>query len=238
MQNIKLEIEYDGTNFYGWSIQPHKRTVRGEIEQKLNQILQEKIKLVVAGRTDTGTHAICQVANFITTSNISTYSIKQALLKLPGDIYIKTATQMPLEFHSRRDAISRIYLYRLLLNRSSLLHTRVWEYTYKLDINRIKNALPLFLGTYRFDLLAHKDTGECKVIRFILTQQADELNFEIEANRFLRRMVRMIIGVLVTLGRGKVDENDIKEALELKGRKPFLCAASCGLYLKEVKYKE
>lgn len=251
MRNVRLEIEYDGSQFYGWEIQPNKRTVRGEIEHKLSEVLQEKIKLTGAARTDAGVHAISQVANFITKSNLTISTIRRALLGLPKDIYIKDVSSVPLEFNARHDAISRTYLYRLLLDRSPLLRTKVWEYKYNLDIQKMKRALPLFIGRHKFDLFSHKDTGECEVQRFILTQSAlceqgehigaSLLIFEIEANRFLHKMVRMIIGALTELGRGKIDEKTIKLALQSSSNQsPFnhspVCAAAHGLYLKEIKY--
>lgn len=242
MQNIKLEIEYDGTNFSGWEIQPNKRTVRGEIERKLCEVLQEKVNLTVASRTDAGVHAICQVANFKTNSKLPISTIKRALLGLPRDIYVKRVTLMPLEFDTRIDATSRVYLYIMLLGRSALLRTRVWEYKYELDISRMERALSMFVGVHRFDLFSCRERGECEVKSFTLTQNSNKIIFEIEANRFLHKMVRMIIGALTEVGRGKIDVEAIKLALDISDSTfnnklcPKVCAPGCGLYLKEVKY--
>ncbi len=234
-QNIKLEIEYDGTNFSGWEIQPNKRTIRGEIEKTLRSLFNEDIKLIGASRTDAGVHALSQIANFRIKTRFPISKIKGALFKLPFDIYIKNVTQVPLEFDARRSAKSKVYFYRLLLERSPLLQKRVWEYKYPLDTKRIEKAMPLFLGVHPFDLFSHKDEGECEIKHLEFTQSSNEVIFEIEGNRFLHRMVRMIIGTLTELGRGKIKAQDIKSALELKGKK-FFCAPPQGLYLKEVKY--
>ncbi len=237
-QNIKIEIEYDGSNFFGWEIQPEKRTIRGEIEKLLKNTLNEDIKLVGASRTDTGVHALAQIANFnlITPSPIS--KIKGILLKLPRDIYVKNVSQVPLEFNIRKNAKSKVYFYRILLGRSPLLQKRVWEYKFKLDIKRVEEVLPLFLGMHRFDLFSYRDEGECEIKQLELMKlknKSNEVIFKIEGNRFLHKMVRMIIGTLTEVGRGKIGIKDIKLALELKGKK-FLCAPPQGLYLKEVKY--
>ena len=235
MQNIKLELEYEGTNFSGWEIQPQKRTIRGEIEHLLHNLLQERVKLIGAARTDAGVHAISQVASFKTKSLLPVSKIKKALLGLPPDIYVKDAVSVPLEFNARRDASLRVYLYRLLLRKSPIERTRVWEYRFKTDIERMKSAFQLFMGLHKFDLFSYKDSGECEIKSVELIENGDEVDFEISANRFLHRMVRMIIGTLTELGRGKISEEDIKSALNLKGRK-WLCAPPQGLYLKEVKY--
>lgn len=262
MRNIRLEVEYDGTDFYGWEIQPNKRTVRGEIEHRLCEILQERVKLIGAARTDAGVHAICQVANFVTKSNLPISTIRRALLGGSPSICVRNVELVPLEFNSRGDATSRIYLYRVLLGRSPLLRTKVWEYpilgkrtwlgTPILDIEKMECALNIFLGRHRFDLFAHRDTGECEVKRFTMATMKSEfpislgdamsnlieLRFEIEATRFLHKMVRMIIGILTELGRDRIDEESIKLALELKGTigHSALCAPAHGLYLKTVKY--
>ncbi|MDI6840339.1 MAG: tRNA pseudouridine(38-40) synthase TruA [bacterium] len=235
MQNIKIELEYDGTNFFGWEIQPKKRTVRSEIENLLQNVLHEKIKLIGAARTDAGVHAICQVANFKTKSSLPITKIKNALFDLPRDIYVKNVIPVPLEFNARRGASSKVYLYKILLGKSPIQRARIWEYTFPLDIEKIKGALQLFIGLHQFDLFSFRDHGECDVKKFELVQNGDEVIFEIEANRFLHKMVRMIIGTLTELGRNKIEIRDIKDALELKGKK-WLCAPPHGLYLKEVKY--
>ncbi|MCK4352647.1 tRNA pseudouridine(38-40) synthase TruA [candidate division WOR-3 bacterium] len=249
MRNIKLEIEYDGTHFAGWEIQPGKRTIRGEIESALGGLLQEPIKLTSASRTDAGVHALCQVANFKTENPLATSKIKNALLGLPRDIYVKNVAPVDLQFNARKDATSRVYLYRLWLGRMPLLRNRVWEYPWPIDIDKIKKALNLFLGIHRFDLFSYRASGECKIKRFELVRPnvavpitserkkcVKEFVFKIEANRFLQRMVRMIIGTLTELGRGKIKEYDVKLALELQGKK-WLSAPPQGLYLKGVKYR-
>lgn len=247
MRNIKLEIEYDGTNFSGWEIQPERKTIRDEIERALGNLLNEDIKLIGASRTDAGVHAISQIANFKTNTKFPVSKIKGALRELLSDIYVKNVAQVPLEFDARKSARSKVYFYRALLGKSPLLQNRVWEYKFPLDTKRIERAIPLFLGVHQFDLFSHKDKGECEIKNFTVgrcddiivpTLHTEELIFEIEANRFLRKMVRMIVGALTEIGRGKIEAEDIELALELKGNPAHKCrsAPPQGLYLKEVKY--
>ncbi|MDD5528571.1 MAG: tRNA pseudouridine(38-40) synthase TruA [bacterium] len=238
MQNIRLEIEYDGMNFYGWEIQPHKRTVRGVLESLLESILQEKIKLVCGARTDTGVHAISQIANFKTETKITPRKIKQALLQLPQDVCVKSVKNMPLNFNAHFDAVSRTYLYKIVIGKSPTRRYGIWEYKFPLDIERIKSVLPLFLGKHRFDFFASKDEGECDIKTLKIIQKKNDLVFEIRADHFLRKMIRLIIGTLTEFGRGYLSEKDIQDAIDCKkNARKFLSAPPQGLYLKEIKYK-
>lgn len=243
MQNIKLKIEYDGTKFYGWEIQPRKRTVRGILESLLKKVLQEKIKLICGARTDKGVHALCQTVNFKTETTLNPAKIKHALLQLPQDIHIKSVTTVPLEFNAHFDGISRTYLYKVALGKSPLRRYGIWEYKFLLDIERIKSILPLFLGTHRFDFFSYKDKGECNIKTLKLIQIYNEfataptLVFEVCADHFLQRMVRMVIGALTEFGRGHIGEEDIKTAIDCKkDAKKFLSAPPQGVYLKEIEY--
>lgn len=237
MQNIKLEIQYDGTKFYGWEIQPNKRTVRGVLESALEKILNEKIKLSCGARTDAGVHAIAQIANFKTRGIIKPEKIKRALFKLPQDIYVKSVTKVFWEFNAHFDAMSRTYLYRMILDKSPIMRAMAWEYKFPLDVEKVNKILPLFVGIHRFDMFSHKDTGECHIKKFTMTHNNNEVIFEISANHFLRRMVRMVIGTTTEFGRGKLTEKHIKTAIDCKkGTTKYLAAPPQGLYLKDIEY--
>lgn len=124
----------------------------------------------------------------------------------------------------------------MVLGESPLRRTGIWEYKFKLDIDRIKSAMPLFLGTHRFDSFSCKDSGECDIKKFTLTNNGSEVVFEISADHFLHRMVRMIIGALTEVGRGKITEKHIKSALNRSNGLKYLSAPPQGLHLKEIKY--
>jgi tRNA pseudouridine38-40 synthase len=235
MQNLKLLIEYDGTFFYGWELQPNKRTVRWEIEKALEKILRQKIKLIAGARLDRGVHAIAQVANFVVEKKVDPYRLRNSLKMLPRDIYVKEVVEVGLNFNARYSAISKTYIYKIKFHRSPLLRWRVWEYPWKVELDKIKEVLPLFLGEHDFSLFSFKDKGTCKIFRFTITPTINGLVFEIEGNRFLHKMVRMIIGSIMEVGRGKATFQEIRDSLSLSGKK-YPSAPPQGLYLKEIKY--
>ena len=242
MRNIKLEIEYDGTDFYGWQIQPKLRTVQGEIQDKLKTILGHKINLIGAGRTDVGVHALGQAANFKTTSEVSKNSIINGLNGLlPDDIVIKRIEEVDLNFNSRYNAKSRLYKYRIYLGRTAIWRKYVWEVLYSLNLENILEATKKIQGEHDFSSFcvaeSTKDNNACRVFSAIWEKSSDELIFKIEADRFLHAMVRSLAGTLIEVGRGYFSVSDFVNIMEAKDRKKAgPTAPACGLYLIEVKY--
>lgn len=242
LRNIKIEIEYDGTNFSGWQVQPKLRTVQGEIENKLKRVLGEKIKLVSAGRTDVGAHALGQVANFKTKSFLNLDSIFCGLNSiLPEDIVIKNRKEVDFDFNSRYDAISRVYRYRIYLGRTALLRNHVWQLGYDVKISDIVKATEKILGKNDFSSFcvakSSKKNNFCNVIYASWKKRKEELIFEIKADRFLHSMVRILVGTLMDVGRGYFSLADFEEILKSKDRKKAgKTAPACGLYLVKVNY--
>jgi tRNA pseudouridine38-40 synthase len=241
-RNIKLEIEYDGTDFHGWQIQPNLRTVQGEIQEKLETILGHNVNLIGAGRTDVGVHAWGQVANFKTTSELDKKSIINGLNGLlPDDIVIKKAQDVNLNFNSRYDAKSRLYKYRIHLGRTAILRNYVWKVSYSLNLENIFEATERIEGEHDFSSFcvaeSTKDNNVCNVFSANWEKSGDELIFKIEADRFLHTMVRSLVGTLVEVGRGYFSVSDFVNIMEAKDRKKAgPTAPACGLYLAEVKY--
>jgi tRNA pseudouridine38-40 synthase len=241
-RNIKLEIEYDGTDFYGWQIQPKLRTAQGEIQDKLETILGHKINLIGAGRTDVGVHALGQAANFKTTNELSKNSIINGLNGLlPDDIVIKRIEEVDLNFNSRYNAKSRLYKYRIYLGRTAIWRKYVWEVLYSLNLENILEATKKIQGEHDFSSFcvaeSTKDNNACRVFSAIWEKSSDELIFKIEADRFLHAMVRSLVGTLVEVGRGYFSVSDFVNIMEVKDRKKAgPTAPACGLYLVEVKY--
>jgi tRNA pseudouridine38-40 synthase len=242
LRNIKLEIEYDGTGFHGWQIQPKLRTIQGEIQDKLKTILGHKINLIGAGRTDVGVHALGQVANFKTTNELSENSIINGLNGLlPDDIVIKRIEEVDLNFNSRYDAKGRLYKYRIYLGRTAILKKYVWEVLYSLNLENILEATKKIQGEHDFSSFcvaeSTKDNNTCRVFSAIWEKSEDELIFKIEADRFLHAMVRSLVGTLIEVGRGYFSVSDFVNIMEAKDRKKAgPTAPACGLYLIEVKY--
>ena len=242
LRNIKLEIEYDGTNFHGWQIQPKLRTVQGEIQEKLKTILGHEVNLIGAGRTDVGVHALGQVANFKTTSELDKNSIINGLNGLlPGDIVIKEIEEVDLNFNSRYNAKSRLYNYRIHLGRTAILRNCVWEVLYSLDLENIFEVTKKIEGKHDFSSFcvaeSTKDNNICQVFSANWEKSGDELIFKIEADRFLHTMVRSLVGTFIEVGRGYFSVSDFVNIMEAKDRKKAgPTAPACGLYLVEVKY--
>jgi tRNA pseudouridine38-40 synthase len=241
-RNIKLEIEYDGTDFHGWQIQPKLRTVQKEIQDKLETILGHKVNLIGAGRTDVGVHALGQVANFKTTSELDKNSIINGLNGLlTDDIVIKRIEEVDLNFNSRYDAKSRLYKYRIYPGRTAILRKYVWEVLYSLSLESIFEATKRIEGEHDFSSFcvaeSVKNNNTCRVFSAIWEKSIDELICKIEADRFLHAMVRSLVGTLVEVGRGYFSVSDFVNIMEAKDRrKAGPTAPACGLYLVEVRY--
>jgi tRNA pseudouridine38-40 synthase len=245
MRNIKLVIEYDGTNYLGWQVQASGLTVQGTIENKLALLTGEQIHLIGSGRTDAGAHALGQVANFKTKSQMDVRSIQKALNSLlPSDIAIKEAKEITEDFHARKSPRSKIYEYRILNCeiRSAFHREYAWHIPQKLNLGEMKKATEVLIGEHDFSCFRSVGTPTKTAVRKVFRAEwkrnrEDFLRFEIEATGFLKQMVRAIVGTLVEVGKGKVSAGEIQEILESKDRKKAgPTAPARGLFLKEVKY--
>lgn len=250
MRNIKLEVEYDGTNYCGWQVQRKSKnakackSIQEVIEKTLQKILQEKIKLIASGRTDAGVHAKAQIANFKTNSNISCEKLQMALNGLlPKDITIARIEEKSFDFHSRFDAKSKVYRYTIL-NRSypsALLRDTVYFYPYPLNIKLMQKASKVFLGLHDFKTFKAMDKEKRDTIRTIkrLLIKKDKalIYIDIEANGFLHNMARNIVGTLIEVGRGKLTPNILKKILLYRDRRlSGPTAPAKGLCLIKVNY--
>lgn len=251
MRNITLTLEYDGTRFAGWQTQK-SRTIKSQkcptlqetIEKVLQQILQEKVKLIASGRTDAGVHAKAQVANFKTCSKLSLSRLQEGLnALLPDDISVAAIEEAPFDFHSRFSAKSKTYRYTILYqkHRSALLKDKAYFCRYPLDIALMQKEAKCLLGEHDFKAFqasTKKVKNPLRIIKqIIITQEAPLLHIDIEANSFLYNMVRNIVGTLIEIGRGRLAPGSMKKILLSKDRKlAGPTAPACGLCLMEVKY--
>ncbi|HSE83433.1 MAG TPA: tRNA pseudouridine(38-40) synthase TruA [Thermodesulfobacteriota bacterium] len=244
MRNIKLTIEYDGTNYLGWQRQPQGPTVQETLENTLEKITKEKIKIIGSGRTDTGVHALAQAANFKTAVGMTINGFQKALNSLlPKDIVIKEAAEVGLDFHAQFDAKSKVYVYKIL-NRSypsALERLREWFIPHPLNISLMQKAGETLLGEHDFRAFAlsgrTKTTVRTVLYVNLIKKDDNRIEFEIEATGFLRGMVRLIVGTLVQVGREKITPDDFREILESGQRTKFVRSAPpWGLFLKEVRY--
>jgi tRNA pseudouridine38-40 synthase len=240
--NFKLTIEYDGTDFAGWQVQPEERTVQGEIEKVLSTILGEKIEVIGSGRTDSGVHAFGQVANFKLEKEVDLPKLLHSLNSmLPQDIVIRGLREVTEEFHARYSAVSRVYTYRIHLGRSALNHRFVWELPYDLELEELKRCAGLIMGEHDFSSFcvakSQKEDSTCDVMMADWKKVAGELMFHIEADRFLHTMVRSLVGTMVEVGRGHLTGEQFGDILALEDRtKAGPTAPAKGLCLVAVKY--
>jgi len=261
MRNIKLTIEYDGTNYSGWQIQPKLDTIQGIIESKLSIITKAKVNVIGSGRTDTGVHAVGQVANFNTESKMTTDEFISALnTLLPRDIVIKHAEDVDEAFHSRFDAKSRAYEYAILNGKisSSFLYNYTYLISKPINAELMNRACQALIGIHDFSSFASGGDHVNSTIRNVMDAKFKILDsafqndgwwlsdiaknyrliiFYIRANAFLRGMVRAIVGTLLEVGMDKIPVGKIKDILEMRDRKcagPSLPAK--GLCLVNVSY--
>jgi tRNA pseudouridine38-40 synthase len=246
MHNIKITIEYDGTNYRGWQYQKNsRRTLQEVIEKTLRLILQEKVKLIASGRTDAGVHAKAQVANFKTDTRIPLKKLKQALNSLlPDDIVITKASEVNLQFHARFDAKSKIYRYTILNKKhpSALWRNFAYFVPYGLDFKLMQKAARLLLGRHNFGCFQARDKKPRSSVRIIkrirLSREGDFIFIDIQANSFLYKMVRNIAGTLIEIGRKKLSPISIQKLLTSGNRQlAGPTAPGHGLCLLQVKYR-
>lgn len=244
-RNFKLLIEYDGSCFSGWQRQKHDRTIQAEIEQALATMTKQKIVLNGSGRTDAGVHALGQTANFYCDTNLPAVVFHRGLnCLLPEDIVIKSCEVVPHEFHARFDARSKIYRYRIL-NRElpqAVGRQYAWFVRKELNLTAMQAAAVYLVGKHDFKAFegsgSPRSSSLRRVIRTELFRQNDDMIvFEIEADGFLRFMVRNIVGTLVDVGLQKITPRDLKDILLSADRnRAGITAPPQGLFLVKVRY--
>ena len=244
MRNLKFVIEYNGGDFFGWQKQNDKRTVQGELERTFFELTKESVCFEGSGRTDKGVHAIGQVASVKTESNIPIKNLKLALNNLlPADIRILKVELAKDDFHARFSAKKKTYVYMVKVGgqRSVIDFKTKGFFPYEVDFEKMKNAAALLVGKHNFKAFSSADTNvqnfEREVYASKLSKRGNLIKFEITGNGFLYNMVRIIVGTLLDIGRGKLDERCIKNAFKNKDRNSLgKTMEPNGLYLKSVEY--
>jgi tRNA pseudouridine38-40 synthase len=244
-RNIKLVLAYEGTNYYGWQRQAGLITVQQVLEESIGKVTQEIIHVIGSGRTDTGVHAKGQVANFKTKSAIEGRNLLSGINSIvPRDIVVKEALDIDEVFHARLHAKSKVYLYRICNQRIRSVFERnySWLVAAPLDIAKMEAAALFFKGMHDFTSFcaAHNDAPDhVRTVIDISVRRAEDgfIEIEVEADGFLRYMVRNIVGTLVDVGAGKYLPADIVKIMEAKDRRRAgVKAPAHGLFLEEVKY--
>lgn len=244
MRNIKLVIEYDGKDFNGWQKQPNKLNIQGEIEKVIYSITGEEVNLIASGRTDAGVHAIGQVANFKTNSNIPIDKFGLAInSRLKKSIVIKDVEEVDERFHSRY--LCKQKTYRYIINNSkygtAIYRNLEYHFPVKLNVNDMKKAIKFFEGEHDFKAFKASGTSSKSSVRTIfntnLYEKDDRIYIELTGNGFLYNMVRIISGTLLEVGLGKIRPDQIKEIIASKDRENAgRTLPPQGLYLVKVEY--
>ncbi|MCB9799564.1 MAG: tRNA pseudouridine(38-40) synthase TruA [Candidatus Omnitrophica bacterium] len=245
LRNIKLVLEYDGARFFGFQSQPRKRTIQGVLEKALSQLLNRKTKIKAAsGRTDAGVHASFQVVNFYTDKEISTDKVIRGLnFYLPREIAVTQAVEVQPAFHARYSARFKTYEYRIWNHsiRSPLRASSFCHYPYPLDLKPMRQGAKMLTGKHDFKSFCNQAQAEKSSIRtirkFQIIAHGHEILIRVEANGFLYRMVRNLVGTLLDLGRGKTTLKDLEKILLKKTRSAAGQAVEAqGLRLIDVTY--
>ena len=244
-RNFKIIVEYDGSQYCGWQRQNNDPTIQETIEKALMKMTDQKISLIGSGRTDAGVHAYGQVANFRCDTRLTANDFLGGLNSLtPEDIVIAACEEVEEEFHARFSATTKTYHYRILNrpNPAAIARQYAWHIRKPLNLDAMRTALPHFIGSHDFKAFEGAGSPRAHTIRNVKKADLKEENdgyvvFEIEADGFLRYMVRNIVGTLVEAGLSKITPEDVKQILESKDRtRAPATAPAQGLFLIRVNY--
>ena len=238
-----ITLSFDGTNYHGWQIQPNSDSVQQRLQEALSTLLRQPIEVVGAGRTDTGVHARMMVAHFDWEELIDGKQLAYKLNKfLPQDIAVQEVRLVDEEMHARFSATSRTYHYFIHMRKDPFQQAYSWQVPFKLDFEKMNEAAKVLLEYKDFTSFSKVNTDTktnlCDVKEAFWEEIApDRWRFTITANRFLRNMVRAIVGTLVEVGRGRLRLEDVRRIIEAKDR----CSAgesvpAKGLFLVDIKY--
>jgi len=244
MRNIALVISYEGTAYHGWQCQPGLITIQQVLQEKIENIVNHKVKIYGGARTDSGVHAFGQTVNFFTESIIDMRGLARGLnSQLPTDIRIRSAREVDGHFHSRYSAKSKIYVYSILNTpHNSPFYVRyTWHIPYLLDVSNMNKASKIVIGTHDFSAFKKKDEIYQSAVRELIKtgvkRRGDFIYVVVEAKGFLRYMVRNIVGTLMLVGKGKLTVDKFKGILESKDRvRAGPTAPAKGLFLRKIKY--
>jgi tRNA pseudouridine38-40 synthase len=243
MTTVRLDIEYDGASFRGWAAQPGLRTVQGELEAALATVLRETVQLTVAGRTDTGVHALGQVASFVTDAEVREDLARRLNGVGPDDVAVTAATVVEDGFDARHSARSRSYRYRVLARSAPnpFEQGRALWWPHRIDLEALEACATALRGNHDFTAFTPSQTDHVRFDRDILaaawSQEGDILSFQITADAFMRNMVRILVGTMLDVSSGRRSVDSFKQLLTGATRSDAGdTAPPHGLYLESVSY--
>ena len=237
-----IELSYNGRAYHGWQNQPNAISVQEVLEEALSTLLKEKIAIVGAGRTDSGVHAKQMFAHFNTVNKFSLEKLTYQLNSfLPNDIAVHDIFNVNEEAHARFDAISREYKYKISLHKNVFSFNNSYYFKQELDVNKMNEAARILFEYKDFECFSKSNTDvktyNCKILKAEWTYEANELVFTIKADRFLRNMVRAIVGTLIKVGIGKINTDELHDIIKSKNRSQAGASVpGHALYLEKIEY--
>lgn len=243
MGRYRFAVEYQGTAYAGWQVQAGQPTVQEALEKALKVCLRAEIGIVGAGRTDAGVHARGQVAHFDFAGDLEPRRVEHSLNALtPEDICVRRLEPCAEDFHARYDAVSRTYHYRIARRHVSLMRHMSWYPGFQVDADRLRNELGSVMGIHNFvNFSVPRDDGkstECDLLRVEVIGDREFLTVIVEANRFLHKMVRSLVGASFDVARGARPIGLLREILSGRYRGEWTWAPAQGLCLERVAYKD
>lgn len=243
---VAILIQYDGSNYHGWQIQPELPTVQGFLENALEDIFQKRIAIVGSGRTDSGVHALGQVAHFdLENSNIPACNMWKSLNRLlPDDIRVLASSEVIEDFHSRFMATQREYKFDIVTSQNVLRRNSSWYVRFSLDLEKLQTLSEYIQGTHNFSSFCYAGSETenmiCNIYEAQWKQESDGvLRFTVKADRFLHHMVRMLVGSMIEVARGKWKPERFVSLIDNPDRQnQTVTAPSDGLALIQVTYPE
>ena len=242
MRNIKIVVEYEGTNYHGWQWQENADTVQGRLMEAITRLTGEQTTITGAGRTDAGVHARGQVANFKIRKALPLHNIEMGLnAYLPRDIVVKSAEEVPPDFNARFDARKRIYQYYISPQRTALLRNMTWQFFSPFDEDLLHRTAAMIIGEHDFGAFSRVEVQSnhkrCIVYESRWFYKDGLLVYRIAANRFLHGMVRTLVGTMMDCARGKISLEEFEAIFLCRDRTQAGPAAPArGLILEAVEY--
>ena len=249
-RNIKLVIEYDGSQYAGWQVQDDQRTIQGMLVEAIRKTTGSEVNLIGAGRTDAGVHALGQVANFRIDHRLEPERYRDALnYYLPEDIRVKSSEEVSADFHARFSATWRRYRYLVSAERTAIFRRQRWYHPWALDDSRLREAAEAVIGEHDFTpfcvVASRKEDNTCRVIHSKWRRMGPLSVYEVRANRFLHSMVRSLVGCMINLAAVSPDHNRLNLTLDMfkdiiqasSDQRQVFTAPAHGLYLVSVGYE-
>jgi len=245
VRTFRLDVEYEGTRYAGWQRQPNARTVQGELTKAAEALFGARVEIGGAGRTDSGVHALAQVAHLRSAGapGLSAREVEVGLNRsLPHDINLLAVRPAPTSFHARHDALARHYLYQISTRRTAFGKPFVWWVRDRLNVEMMGEAARLFAGRHDFRSFSEPPAADASTLVHVEASEVytsgDLILFRVGASHFLWKMVRRLVGTLVEVGRGNLSAGDVGALLAGDSREPAAWTAPpSGLFLERVLYR-